>query len=130
MKLEIEGVAIEVTLDSDGFPCIAIKTDNYLGDYNRPIIQVTLNGVYIHKSVDESDYDTWHSEGIRQSYDNCKCPDCEEDIPFDVRDGDGCSNCSHVFYHPQYAQETVECLESLRRDEKHGLYPQHENASN
>ena len=37
---------------------------------------------------------------IKGSYENGECPDCGEDIPNDVSNGDGCSNCSHVFYSP------------------------------
>jgi len=37
---------------------------------------------------------------IKDSYENGECPDCGEDIPDDVSNGDGCSNCSHVFYSP------------------------------
>ena len=37
---------------------------------------------------------------IKDSYENGECPDCGEDIPNDVSNGDGCSNCSHVFYSP------------------------------
>jgi hypothetical protein len=34
---------------------------------------------------------------VRYCYTDAICPDCEEMIPFDVVDGDECSNCGHVF---------------------------------
>lgn len=37
---------------------------------------------------------------IRNAYPECECPDCGEDIPEDVVDGQACSNCGHVFYLP------------------------------
>jgi len=37
---------------------------------------------------------------VKDSYENGECPDCGEDIPNDVSNGDGCSNCGHVFYSP------------------------------
>ena len=37
---------------------------------------------------------------IKDSYPNNECPDCGQDIPDDVVEGDECSNCSHVFYMP------------------------------
>lgn len=40
------------------------------------------------------------SDIIRQSYADCLCPDCQEEIPVDVFDGDECSNCGHVFFAP------------------------------
>ena len=40
------------------------------------------------------------SKIIRESYDD-ECPDCGDDIPEDVADGDGCANCGHVFCIPQ-----------------------------
>jgi hypothetical protein len=41
------------------------------------------------------------SELIIMSYDNAKCPDCGEDIPTDVVDGQACKNCEHIFCVPQ-----------------------------
>jgi len=34
---------------------------------------------------------------IKESYSNGECPDCENDIPTDVADGESCLNCGHVF---------------------------------
>lgn len=36
---------------------------------------------------------------ICDSYDN-ECPDCDQEIPPDVSQGDSCSNCGHVFTLP------------------------------
>lgn len=35
---------------------------------------------------------------IKLSYPKGKCPDCKENIPNDVADGQSCSSCEHVFY--------------------------------
>ena len=37
---------------------------------------------------------------IKDSYESGECPDCGENIPNDVSNGDECSNCGHVFYSP------------------------------
>ena len=34
---------------------------------------------------------------IKNSYPNGECPDCGEEIPNNVVDGENCSNCEHVF---------------------------------
>jgi hypothetical protein len=34
---------------------------------------------------------------VRYCYTNAQCPDCNEMIPFDVEEGNECSNCGHVF---------------------------------
>lgn len=34
---------------------------------------------------------------IKESYENGKCPDCGENIPDDVVDGQECLHCGHVF---------------------------------
>ena len=34
---------------------------------------------------------------VRDAYRFVECPDCGEDIPKDVIEGDACSNCGHVF---------------------------------
>ncbi len=35
---------------------------------------------------------------IKDSYPDGKCPDCGEQIPVDITDGDKCSNCGHIFF--------------------------------
>lgn len=37
------------------------------------------------------------SNTVRDAYENCVCPDCGEDIPINIIDGEHCSNCGHVF---------------------------------
>lgn len=49
---------------------------------------------------------------IKDSYENGECPDCGEDIPDDVSNGDECSNCSHVFYSPVKPED--ETFESIK----------------
>ncbi len=133
VKLEYNGLEIEIVEDSDGFPSIKIKTGSYLGDNDRPSIDIILNDVCIHSFL-ENDYDCFSSERIRQNYEKCECPDCQDDIPFNVIDGDECKNCGHVFYPPINKTQEAEYLEIVkednRRDEKNGLYPQHEDVSN
>ena len=49
----------------------------------------------------------WHiykevqSRVIRESYENSVCPDCGEDIPTNVVDGQACENCGHGFFDPR-----------------------------
>lgn len=38
------------------------------------------------------------SELIKDSYEGGVCPDCQENIPDDVMEGQECDNCGHVFY--------------------------------
>src|SRR6185437_3380139 len=41
---------------------------------------------------------------IKLSYDESKCPDCQERIPSDIVEGGECGNCGHVFY----SQDNIE----------------------
>ena len=34
---------------------------------------------------------------IKASYEDGECPDCGEQIPNDVKEGQECKNCDHVF---------------------------------
>jgi DNA repair exonuclease SbcCD ATPase subunit len=38
------------------------------------------------------------SEKIKDAYIDGVCPDCQEPIPDDVVEGEGCKNCSHSFW--------------------------------
>lgn len=38
---------------------------------------------------------------IKASHEAGMCPDCGDEIPRDVSDGEGCDNCGHVFHEPQ-----------------------------
>lgn len=127
MKLEYAGLQIEIIKDSDGFPSIKIITGSYLGENDRPSIDITLNDVHIHNFI-ENDYDPFSSERIRQNYDGL-CPDCQEVIPFDVHNDDGCANCGHVFHFSD--KNEIEIYDEIkRRDEKNSLYHEHEDVSN
>ena len=35
---------------------------------------------------------------VKDSYEDGICPDCNENIPDNVVEGDSCKNCGHVFY--------------------------------
>ena len=48
---------------------------------------------FIHKQV--------QSRVIRESYEDSVCPDCGEDIPTDVVNGQACENCGHTFVDPR-----------------------------
>jgi hypothetical protein len=37
---------------------------------------------------------------VKDCYEGGICPDCMEDIPDNVVDGEGCTNCGHVFCLP------------------------------
>lgn len=41
------------------------------------------------------------SEKIREQYDDGCCPDCGEEIPYNVSDEQSCTNCGHVFTLPR-----------------------------
>ncbi len=34
---------------------------------------------------------------IKEAYHNGECPDCGDEIPDDVQEGQECANCGHVF---------------------------------
>lgn len=34
---------------------------------------------------------------IKAAYHNGECPDCGDEIPDDVQEGQACANCEHVF---------------------------------
>ena len=38
---------------------------------------------------------------VKAAYEDGVCPDCGEDIPDDVTDGDQCTNCEHTFCNEQ-----------------------------
>jgi hypothetical protein len=38
---------------------------------------------------------------LRDSYAEGECPDCGWPIPHNVREGDECQNCGHVFWLPK-----------------------------
>lgn len=38
------------------------------------------------------------ANSVKDSYKDGACPDCQEEIPDSVLDGDSCSNCGHVFW--------------------------------
>lgn len=42
---------------------------------------------------------------IKQSYEDGICPDCGQDIPDNVADGEECTNCGHVFCSPTESDE-------------------------
>ena len=35
---------------------------------------------------------------IKDCYPDGRCPDCETTIPDDVREGEECVNCGHIFW--------------------------------
>lgn len=37
------------------------------------------------------------NQPVKASYPDGECPDCGEDIPDDVANGEACANCGHVF---------------------------------
>ena len=54
---------------------------------------------------------------VKQSYENGECPDCGEDIPDDIVNGDKCANCGHVFY--EYVPEDCDrCRSKLNSEGK------------
>lgn len=56
MKIEQNGITIELEFDSDGYPLISIDTNGgFSADKQRPAVEVELNGVEIHEMFDEED---------------------------------------------------------------------------
>lgn len=41
---------------------------------------------------------------VKDAYPDGVCPDCGEDIPDDVEDGEECTNCGHTFTHERDAE--------------------------
>ena len=35
---------------------------------------------------------------VKASYEGGVCPDCQEEVPNNAKEGSECSNCGHVFY--------------------------------
>ena len=57
MKVEIDGVEVEITFDADGFPRIDITLAGFESETGRPTVDVVLNGVVIHDLFDNTDAD-------------------------------------------------------------------------
>ena len=51
----------------------------------------------IEKDDPEQKQKEQESINIRNAYADQACPDCAEEIPLDVVDGQECKNCGHVF---------------------------------
>lgn len=62
-------------------------------------LDIDENGKPEVSSFSNSEMET-DSEKIIDAYDGF-CPDCSDDIPSDVQDGQACENCGHVFCLPQ-----------------------------
>ena len=63
------------------------------------------------------------SKAIIANYDGGLCPDCGRKIRRNVKEGDDCRNCGHVFYGPKATiMDDDDAHEQQRRDEKNGLY--------
>ena len=60
------GPEITIELDSDGFPIVSIDTgSDFLGENNRPTVEVRLNDVVIHGMFsDDRDGNEWKEEDI------------------------------------------------------------------
>ena len=52
MKLEHNGVKIELSFDNDGFPYVDINLNGYEGDNHRPTVEISVNGRLIHPMFD------------------------------------------------------------------------------
>ena len=42
---------------------------------------------------------TFPLNAVKWAYEDGVCPECGEDIPDDIADGQGCAYCTHVFYY-------------------------------
>ena len=42
---------------------------------------------------------------VGEAYENAECPDCGEEIPTYMVEGDNCSNCEHVFWNIKQGED-------------------------
>lgn len=77
MKLEANGITIELEFDGDGFPLINIDTGGgYYAENQRPTVEVKLNDVMIHDMFDEDD-ERWDDQGEPEASSYiCANPNC------------------------------------------------------
>lgn len=40
-----------------------------------------------------------NNKSVKSCYPNGLCPDCDDPIPKNAKEGDECENCGHVFCH-------------------------------
>jgi hypothetical protein len=59
MRIEHNGIIIDLEFDGEGFPILDIVTDGYYGDNDRPTIEINLNGVEIHDMFDSEEDLRW-----------------------------------------------------------------------
>jgi hypothetical protein len=121
-----EGYGDFCSTKGEGTPVLIERFNGVLrvviwGDINQedPTHTISLEGAR------ESEAAEWLRERnkIKDSYPNGVCPDCQEEIPNNVKEGQVCTNCGHAFYEEKDEEEE-------RRDEKRGLYPQHDDPAN
>ena len=49
--------------------------------------------------------DAGYLNPVKDAYEYGDCPDCGQEIPNNVEEGQSCSNCTHVFYSQSGAQD-------------------------
>lgn len=60
MKIEQNGITINLEFDEDGFPLVSIETgSNYYADNQRPTVEVKLNDVTVHEMFSEEKDERW-----------------------------------------------------------------------
>lgn len=95
MKLEANGITIELEFDGDGFPLISIDTGGgFYAENYRPTVEVKLNDVEIHDMFDEEDT-RWNdpeddeADGYFCTNPNCQSQGLGWDSPGE------CNDCGH-----------------------------------
>jgi len=77
MKLEANGITIELEFDGDGFPLISIDTGGgFYAEHYRPTVEVKLNDVEIHDMFDEDDT-RWLENADKPDAWVCANPNCK-----------------------------------------------------
>ena len=88
-SMNLEKVLNEIGYKEDGFKW-GSAVERFLQD-NPGAVDLLLEFIREH-FIDE-----FTNNPVRDSYEDCECPDCQDDIPLDVEEGDECENCGHVF---------------------------------
>jgi len=57
---------------------------------------------------------------VKDAYEHGDCPDCGEDIPDNVKEGEVCENCKHVFYAETIFRKTLDTMDSSMENFKKG----------
>ncbi len=84
------GMFLENELTQEGYEYIRDEWKEFLqfGHGNDEVLKLWLNyyGIYYHENL------------VKNSYPKGECPDCYDEIPDDVVEGQECAGCGHAFF--------------------------------